>query len=259
MSRRPTVWPMAFGPTTAAPPLTVSGSIWSSEASGTVADQTGGVLALPLPAVANDVLAARLTVEDRYARGATTNVVTGDDDVQRTDERTIRGQLSLRPRADDRVRFDLTWLRNDSDTNPFALVVANEAAGVTSEDRQQPWNRPDQYPSTLDFVNFETHVALDDRWAIDAITGYSRFDLTQKFDADLSSFDFLNVDAAGHDGIVSQEIRAAYRGESVDGLIGLFYSEGDYSFGFRGSGIFPDGMGGVAPFNRETRLLEEVD
>ena len=32
MSRRPTVWPMAFGPTTAAPPLTVSGSFWSSRA-----------------------------------------------------------------------------------------------------------------------------------------------------------------------------------------------------------------------------------
>ena len=207
----------------------------------------------------DDVLAARLTVEDRYARGATTNVVTGDDDVQRTDERTIRGQLSLRPRADDRVRFDLTWLRNDSDSNPFALVVGNEAEGIAMQDRRQPWNRPDQYPSTLDFVNFETHVALDDRWAVDAITGYSRFDLTQKFDADLSPFDFLNVDAAGHDGILSQEVRAAYRGEAVDGLIGLFYSEGDYSYGFHGSGIFPDGMGGVAPFNRETRLLEEVD
>ena len=54
----------------------------------------------------------------------------------------------------------------------------------------------------------------------------SRFDLTQKFDADLSPFDFLNVDAAGHDAILSQEVRAAYRGERVDGLIGLFYSEG---------------------------------
>ena len=90
----------------------------------------------------------------------------------------------------------------------------------------------------MDFVNLETHVALDDRWAIDAITGYSRFDLTQKFDADLSPFDFLNVDAAGHDAILSQEVRAAYRGATVDGLIGLFYSEGDYSFGFHGTGSF---------------------
>ena len=207
----------------------------------------------------DDVLALRVTVEDRYARGAATNVVTGDDDVQRTDEQTFRGQLSFRPRADDRMRFDFTWLRNDSDSNPFALVVANEAEGVTMQDRQQPWNRPDQYPSTIDFLNLESHIALDERWSIDAITGYSRFDLTQDFDADLSRFDFLNVDAAGHDAIFSQEVRAAYRGDKVDGLIGLFYSEGDYSFGFHGTGIFPDGMGGLAPFNRRTRLLEEVD
>ena len=207
----------------------------------------------------DDVLAARLTLEDRYARGAVTNAVSGDDDVQRTDERTIRGQLSLRPRADDRVRFDFTWMRNDSDSNPFAMVASSEPEGLTLEDRRQPWNRRDQYPSTIDFVNVEAHVDLDERWALDAITGYSRFDLTQKFDADLSPFDFLNVDATGHDGIVSQEVRAAYRSERVDGLMGLFYSEGDYSFGFHGTGIFPDGMGGVAPFNRETHLLEEVD
>ena len=207
----------------------------------------------------DDVLAARLTFEDRYARGAATNLVTGDEDVQRTDEQTIRGQVAFRPRADDDIRFDFTWLHNESDSNPFALVVPNEAAGITLQDRQQPWNRPDQYPSSMDFLNLETHVALDDHWMIDAVTGYSRFDLTQKFDADLSRFDFLNVDAAGHDAILSQEVRAAYRGDSVDGLIGLFYSEGDYSFGFHGTGIFPDGMGGVAPFNRQTRLLEEVD
>ena len=81
-----------------------------------------------------------------------------------------------------RCGVDLTWLRNDSDSNPFALVADNEAEGITMQDRRQPWNRPDQYPSVLDFVNLETHVALDDRWAVDAITGYSRFDLTQKFD-----------------------------------------------------------------------------
>ncbi len=45
----------------------------------------------------------------------------------------------------------------------------------------------------------------------------------------------------------------------MNGLVGLFYSQGDYGYGFQGTGIFPDGMGGVMPFNRETRLLEEVD
>lgn len=207
----------------------------------------------------DDVLAARLTVEDRYARGAVTNTFSGDEDVQRTDERTIRGQLALRPGADDRVRFDVTWLRNDSDSNPFAMVVGDEAAGISLHDRRQPWNRRDRYPSTVDFLNLETQVALDGRWTIDAVTGYSRLDLTQEFDADLTTFDFLNVDAWGEDRILSQEVRAAHRGDAVNGLVGLFYSQGDYGYGFQGTGIFPDGMGGVMPFNRETRLLEEVD
>ena len=207
----------------------------------------------------DDVLAARVTFEDRYARGAVTNSFSGANDVQRTDEQTLRTQLALRPRADDRVRFDFTWLRNRSDSNPFGLVVSDDAAGITLEDRRQPWNQPDRYPSKLDFLNLETHVALGERWTLDAVTGYSRFDLTQNFDADLTRFDFLNVDARGDDTILSQEVRASYRGGALDALVGVFHSRGDYGFGFQGTGIFPDGMGGVTPFNRETRLLEEVD
>ena len=207
----------------------------------------------------DDVLAARVTFEDRYARGAVTNSFSGADDVQRTDERTVRTQFALRPRADDRVRFDFTWLRNDSDSNPFGMVASDDAAGITLRDRRQPWNQPDRYPSKLDFLNLETRVALDERWSLDAVTGYSRFDLTQNFDGDLSSFDFLHVDAAGGDTILSQEVRAAYRGDALDALVGVFHSRGDYDFGFQGTGIFPDGMGGLAPFNRETGLLEEVD
>lgn len=92
--------------------------------------------------IVDDVLAARVTFEDRYARGAVTNSFSGADDVQRTDERTVRTQFALRPRADDRVRFDFTWLRNDSDSNPFGMVASDAATGITLEDRRQPWNGP---------------------------------------------------------------------------------------------------------------------
>ena len=207
----------------------------------------------------DDVLAARVTYENRQANGAVTNVVHDVNDVQRTDEQTVRLQVGLRPRADDRVAFDLTWMHNDSDSNPFALVAPNPRTGATMFDREQNYSRLDEYPFTFDLVNLEASAALTDRWSLTSVTGYSVFDLDQRFDGDLSEFDFLNVDAFGKDTVASQEVRATYGGEAVDAIVGLFYSQGDYGFGFHGTGIFPDGMGGVMPFNSRTDLNEGVE
>jgi len=207
----------------------------------------------------DDVLAARVTYENRQADGAVTNVVHDVHDVQRTDEQTVRLQLGLRPRADDRVAVDLTWLHNDSDSNPFALVAPNPRTGSELYDREQNYSRLDEYPFTFDLVNLEASVALTDRWSLTSVTGYSAFDLTQRFDGDLSEFDILNVDAAGADTLASQEVRATYSGGAVDAVAGVFVSQGDYGFGFHGVGFFPDGMGGVMPFNSTSDLNEEVD
>ena len=207
----------------------------------------------------DDVLAARVTYENRQADGAVTNVVHDVHDVQRTDEQTVRLQIGLRPRADDRVAVDLTWMHNDSDSNPFALVAPNPRTGSELYDREQNYSRLDEYPFTFDLVNLEASVELTDRWSLTSVTGYSAFDLEQRFDGDLSEFDILNVDAAGADTLASQEVRATYSGGAVDAVAGVFVSQGDYGFGFHGVGFFPDGMGGVMPFNSTSDLNEEVD
>ncbi|MYD70309.1 MAG: TonB-dependent receptor [Acidobacteria bacterium] len=207
----------------------------------------------------DDILAARVTYENRQADGAVTNVVHDVSDVQRTDEQTVRLQLGLRPGADDRTSINLTWLHNDSDSNPFALVAPNPMTGAGLFDRQQNYSRLDEYPFTFDLVNVEATAALTDRVSLTSVTGYSAFDLDQGFDGDLTQFDFLNVDAFVNDTLVSQEVRATYAGDAMDAIVGLFISQGDYGNGFSGAGIFPDGMGGVAPFSSRTDLLEEVN
>lgn len=39
----------------------------------------------------------------------------------------------------------------------------------------------------------------------------------------------------------------------------VFHTRADHGYGIRAMGIFPDGMGGVAPFDNRTSLREEVD
>ena len=209
--------------------------------------------------IVDDVLAARVVLETRQARGAVVNTFHDIDDVAQTDERTGRVQLALRPFADDRLTFDLTWLHNSSDSNPFSLVVGDPVAGIDLFDREQLVNRLDVYPSLFDFVNLEANWLLNDRWSVTSVTGYGKFGFDQTYDGDTSSFDLLGVEAYGDDTMASQDLRITYLGNSVDALVGFYYSQGKYAYGFNASGIFPDGMGGFVPFLRRTALQEEVD
>lgn len=207
----------------------------------------------------DDVLSARVVHEDRYIRGAVSNIVNDTDDRQRTDVETTRVLLALRPRADESLRFDLTWPRSDSDSIPWGYHMEDPSRGITMEDRLQAWNREDAYPSDVDLLNLEAHIDIGERWAVDAVGGASEFNGLQLFDADFTPFDILNVDAWSKDDVASQEIRASYRGTGVNLLLGAFHSQSDFGYGFEGVGFFPDPSGNIVPFNRTTTLTEDVE
>ncbi|MEM7015982.1 MAG: TonB-dependent receptor [Pseudomonadota bacterium] len=208
--------------------------------------------------LAENVLATRLVVETRQSDGDVENLVTAQDDVQRTDETTLRLQFLWQPWANEDLSFNLSWLRNTSDSNAFGLAQPNEAEGIGLYDRQQPYNVPDEYPTDFDLVNLEADWQITDDWSFVSVTGYSRFDLFQGFDGDLTPFDFLGVEGFGEEDLFSQEFRFIFSSEQLDALIGLFWSDGEYRTGFQGSGIFPDGMGGIMPFNTSTDNLENI-
>lgn len=207
----------------------------------------------------DEILSARVVHEDRYIRGAVSNIVNDTDDRYRTDVETTRVLLALRPRADDSLRFDLTWLRSDSDSIPWGYHMEDPSRGIEMEDRIQVWNREDAYPSDVNLLNLEAHIDVGERWAIDAVVGASEFDGAQLFDADFTPFDILNVDAWSTDDVTSQELRASYRGPVVNLLLGAFHSESEFGYGFGGVGFFPDATGNIVPFNRTTRLIEDVE
>ncbi|MEM7077848.1 MAG: TonB-dependent receptor [Pseudomonadota bacterium] len=204
-----------------------------------------------------DTFAARLVVDRRESDGDVTNTVSGADDVQRIDEETVRLALRLQPMADERLTLDLTYTNNDSDSNAFGLVVAPPGGDLF--DREQPYNVEDEYPSDFEQFAFEVNWQLNDRWRLTSVTGSNDFDLEQRFDGDLTQFDFLGVSGFIQEEQLSQELRLNYEGDRYDALVGVFYSDADYSTGFAGVGIFPDGMGGVAPFNTSTDNTENIE
>ncbi|MEM7217370.1 MAG: TonB-dependent receptor [Pseudomonadota bacterium] len=206
--------------------------------------------------LSEDRLAARLTVERRQSDGAVDNTVTGSDDVQRTDDTSVRAQLLWRPQGTDALTVKATYWYNDSDANPFGLVIP--PAGGDIFDREQPYNVEDEYPTEFHLGALEIGWQLNDAWRATSITGISSFDLNQRFDGDLTPFDFLAVSGLIDEELFSQELRLVYDGQRVNALFGFYFSDGDYTSGFAGTGIFPDGMGGVMPFNTTTENLENI-
>ena len=208
--------------------------------------------------LAEDTLAARLALETRQSDGDVDNPTTGSDDVRREDEETVRLALRWQPHGNEDLVVDLTYQHNESDTAASAFVLPS-ADGGDLFDREQPYDVDEAFPSDFDLISLETQWQMNDRWRLTSVTGASEFSLESLFDGDLSAFDLLVVNSFIKEELFSQEFRLNYEGERISALAGIFYSDGDYTSGFSGTGVFPDGMGGVAPFNRVTNQKENIE
>ncbi|MEM1246280.1 MAG: TonB-dependent receptor plug domain-containing protein, partial [Acidobacteriota bacterium] len=200
--------------------------------------------------LASDVFALRLIAETRQTDGDATNITTGRDDVQRIDDQTYRLQGRFRPASRDDLFFDATLMRVDSDSNPFGLVLPEPGGDLF--DRTQPYNVDDEYPSDLNLGNFLVDWQISDSWQFTSVTSVSDFGADQRFDGDLTAFDFLSVGGFIEESLLNQDFRFQFGGDRVNALFGAYYSDAEYNSGFFGNGIFPDGMGGIMPFNTTT-------
>ncbi|MEM8930522.1 MAG: TonB-dependent receptor [Acidobacteriota bacterium] len=204
-----------------------------------------------------NVLAMRLVAERRLSDGDLINTTTGADDVQRTDELSVRLMSRYSPATRDDLLFDLTLAYNDSDSNAFAFSVPPPGGDLF--DREQPYDVDDQYPSEMLLGTFAADWQISNAWQFRSVTSSNDFDLDQVFDADLTAFPFLEVTGFLAEEFFNQEFRLHYGDDRLDAFIGLYYSDGDYESGFFGTGLFSDGMGGIVPFNTTTASVEQIE
>ncbi|MEM9025842.1 MAG: TonB-dependent receptor [Verrucomicrobiota bacterium] len=204
--------------------------------------------------IVDDKLAARVVVEKRYSEGDGLNTTTGREDISRTDEAMVRVALRYQPFEDDTATFDLTYTNVESDSNPFGIYIA--PIGGSLFDRQQPYDVDDEYPADFQQITLESEWELSDVWTITSVTGYSDFEVLQNFDGDISAFPLLEVDGFITEELFSQEVRLLYTGDNLSGILGLYYSDGEYENGFSGDGNF-FGMP-FSTINAETESIEQT-
>ncbi|MEL7311654.1 MAG: TonB-dependent receptor [Pseudomonadota bacterium] len=207
----------------------------------------------------DDNLAARVALETRQADGDVSNPTTGQDDVQRTDEETLRLQLLWQPDAIEGFSGELTYLRNRSDSNPFANVPSDPDLDFSVFDRIQLSDQPEDYPSDYEFSGLAVDWQFTEAWSLSAVLGYGAFSSDQALDGDLTPFPLLTLGTAIEEDILSQEIRLNYVSDQLNLIVGVFHSDGEFTNGFDLQGVFPDGMGGFIPFNQSQRNQQNIE
>lgn len=207
--------------------------------------------------LAEDTLAARLVLETRQSDGDVINITTGREDVQNEDEETIRLALRWLPLGDEELVFDLSYLHNNSDTNATPFVYALPEGDIF--ERKQSYNIEGDFPSSFDLLSLEANWQVSENLRFTSVTGFNKFAVDQRFEGDHTAYDLLGVDGFMNEELLSQELRLHYEGKRLSGLVGLFYSDGEYYNGFTGAGVFPDGQGGVIPFNNTVQSTENIE
>ena len=169
--------------------------------------------------IVEDMLAARIAAETRNSDGAVESTVDGSDDIARTDERMVRGQVLFQPLKNKNVSFNLTGMYNKSDSNPFPYVT-----GANLADRKTSLDAPGEYPSEVWLLSLESDIKLNEQWKIMAVTGYSDLDVDMKYDGDLTSMPIMEVNADQKEKAFNQDLRLQFTGQRLRGLLGAYYS-----------------------------------
>jgi len=199
---------------------------WSFKARATAAsgnDRSIGV-AGGGPIVA-DQLAFRLAFEDRQSDGFIYNTVQKRDD-DATDTRSYRGKLLLTPTALEGFKAIATYSRNENKSG-YLYTYARTDTPDYYDHRVSKTDTPNTSDITTDIFNLELSQALSERFTLSGAFSWSKVDLVQRYDGDLTP---QTLSYGGQDELTkttSQEVRLNYDGERLKGLVGLYHAKRD--------------------------------
>lgn len=169
-----------------------------------------------------DQLAFRLAIEDRKADGFVYNT-TREQDEDPTDATTIRGKLLLTPNALPGLTARLVW-SHDERVGGYVYSYARTDVADPLENRITGGDFPNDSDSTTDILTLEADYRLSDRLDLTSVTAWSRVDNLSRYDGDYGPVADAFGIIAEDDEVLSQEVRLAYSGERLSGLVGAYYA-----------------------------------
>ena len=197
---------------------------WSFKARARADDAEGWSLAVAGggPIVA-DQLAFRLSAEKRQEEGFVYNTSrkASEDAVEAS---TIRGKLLLTPTALPGLEARLTVTHSEH-TGAYQFTYARTDVPDYFDNRVVNDDSPNTSDATVDIVTGEIDYAFTDTLSLTSVTSWSRFDNKTTYDGDGGPLNLAYGGNTEEDETLSQELRLNWRGERIEGLLGLYLSK----------------------------------
>ncbi|WP_428312308.1 TonB-dependent receptor [Hydrocarboniphaga sp.] len=193
---------------------------WDAKARAGLMSRDGHDYALAVGGPVGEDLSFRLSWQDRYDNGDIRNVTRNEDDAGREATRNARAKIAFKPTYLPGYSALLSVAGSD---NEFGDVLDEVSGGERTQSSNERYNED----ANTRTYGLEQALALGDHWTVEAITGYvdsksqvaSDYDRTEA-DGGMTTFDI-------RDDVFSQELRARFRYDRVQAVIGAYYSDDD--------------------------------
>lgn len=202
---------------------------WSGVARALVSDEDERTFSIAGggPIVA-DQLAFRIAYQDRDADGFIRNT-TLDRQEDPTRAKTLRGKLLFTPSSLPglTVRAGVT---HDERQGGYLYTYARTDTPDAADNRVSLGDYPTDADTTTDLISVAADYKFDNNFTLSSVTAWSKVDSLMRFDVDGTAqpLEFGNIDET--DQSFTQELRLAYDGERLSGLVGVYYADRDRSY-----------------------------
>ncbi|MEM1191672.1 MAG: TonB-dependent receptor [Pseudomonadota bacterium] len=190
-----------------------------------------------------DNSALRVAAERSQSEGYVDNITTGADDYARTEFSTLRTRYVYEPA--DSFRAIATLQHVDGENGERAYIARPgeplDSFEATSNDLNEF-----SYTGTTGSLNLQWEIS--DLWSLQSITAFSDGSYDRFTDNDLTEVDGGNVVNPTDQFNVSQELRASYRGETVRGVVGVYYLDDESDGAFIVQSFIRPALAGVPEF-----------
>lgn len=173
--------------------------------------------------IIEDQLAFRLAVEQQESDGFGYNPVRGEAS-DRSESFAARGTLLFEPAAIPGLEVVLSYSHDDDSLGHGEFDLSTDDP---ENDRLAFNNDPIEYNTVLDIATATVNYEINDQWSLTSITGWNELDYDFVYDDDLGPEPEATRTFVTTTETLTQEIRAQFDGETLDGVVGMYLSKID--------------------------------
>lgn len=199
---------------------------WSAKARAQLTDTNDRTLAVAGGGpIIDGELGIRIAYEDRQSDGLVYNPTQRTDD-NPLDAQTLRTKLMWTPAAMPELTARLGWTHGERKSG-YMYAYSRTDVPDYYDNRFDFSDYPNSSDITSDIVNLELDYELSDTLTLSGVTSWSQFEKLASYDGDYGPDPISWGDHDQDSEALTQEVRLAYDGDRLKGLVGAYYSDRD--------------------------------